>query len=164
MSRTIIFLLITGFLLFTGCSKDKDKTSCKLNSWSKSAPDFEVIALQDSLEKYGVRNAIQHPRGFFYQVVEKGSGSSIPDLCSPVTFDYRGGFFNGKGFDSTLSQPVVMPLVQTIPGFQLGVPLVKETGKINLFIPPSLGYGSSSRPNIPANSYLVFSVDVRKVN
>jgi FKBP-type peptidyl-prolyl cis-trans isomerase FkpA len=56
-------------------------------------------------------------------------------------------------------------LGQVIPGWQKGIPLVKGGGSINLYIPPSLGYGANAYPPtgtviIPGGSNLVFNVNV----
>jgi FKBP-type peptidyl-prolyl cis-trans isomerase len=48
-------------------------------------------------------------------------------------------------------------------GWQYGLPLIKPGGKILLYLPPSLGYGSSPVGTIPANSVLIFEVQLVSV-
>ncbi|HAD33478.1 MAG TPA: FKBP-type peptidylprolyl isomerase, partial [Chitinophagaceae bacterium] len=47
-----------------------------------------------------------------------------------------------------------------IVGWQEGIPLIGAGGKIKLYLPPSLAYGSNANGNIPANSSLIFDIDL----
>lgn len=50
-----------------------------------------------------------------------------------------------------------------ISGWVTGLPGLQEGGVRRLILPPSLGYGETERPGIPANSTLVFDVELVKV-
>lgn len=162
--RKITLLFVVAIIAFASCNKD---SSCSFKDSSKTAPENERTAIADSLEKYGIRNALQHPSGLYYVIEEQGSSKFVANLCTAVTVAYRGGFFNGNGFDS--SQNATFQLGQVIVGWQKGIPLINEGGKMRLFIPPSLAYGGETRygPDgkvlIPAQSYLVFDVEVKKI-
>lgn len=52
---------------------------------------------------------------------------------------------------------------QLIEGWVQGIPGMKVGGVRRLTVPPSLGYGDSEKPGIPANSTLVFEVEVVEV-
>ena len=87
----------------------------------------------------------------------------MPGACSTVTVKYKGTLTNGTGFDSSYKvAPDGYPfqLGQLIPGWQIGIPLVKSGGSINLYIPPSLGYGASGSGPIPPNAILIFKIDL----
>lgn len=164
MRKIWLFSIAAGLLLLGSCKKDN---SCAFRDSSQTAPEIERVALADSLEKHGIRNALQHPSGFYYQIEQQGSGPFIANLCNSVTVDYWGGFFNGNGFDSSRSS--TFTLGQVVVGWQKALPLVNQGGKINIYIPPSLGFGNTPRPGpggeilIPSNSYLVFKVEVLKI-
>ena len=86
-----------------------------------------------------------------------------------VTVNYVGVLYkNGKEFDSSWSrnQPFTTSLApgSVISGWVQGLNGMKVGGRRELIIPPSLGYGKAgSPPTIPANSTLVFVVDLLSV-
>jgi FKBP-type peptidyl-prolyl cis-trans isomerase len=97
-----------------------------------------------------------------------GTGPAVTS-GSTVTVQYVGVVYkNGKQFDASWNdgsgQPASLPLSQTIPGWQKGLIGMKVGGRRELIIPPSLGYGSTAQAKIPANSTLVFVIDLHAVS
>lgn len=83
-----------------------------------------------------------------------------------VTVQYVGvACSTGKQFDASWDrgQPANFPLSQVIPGWQQGIPGMKEGGRRLLLIPPELAYGTEGRPGIAPDESLVFVVDLVKV-
>jgi len=73
---------------------------------------------------------------------------------------------NGTEFDSSYkrNEPIEFPLNGVIPGWTEGLQLIKEGGKILLFIPPDLAYGSRGAGGvIGPDQTLVFEVELLKV-
>ena len=104
--------------------------------------------------------------GLRYIVEKEGTGAS-PSATSQVTVHYTGYLLNGTKFDSSVDrgQPATFGLNQVIPGWTEGLQLMKEGGKNKLIIPYQLGYGENGMPpTIPARSWLVFDVELIKVN
>jgi FKBP-type peptidyl-prolyl cis-trans isomerase len=52
---------------------------------------------------------------------------------------------------------------QVIPGFERGILGMRVGGKRRVTVPPSLGYGNQPRDRIPANSTLVFEIELVSV-
>lgn len=114
-------------------------------------------------EKYG--NAKTTASGLRYIVEKEGTGA-MPTAGSNVTVHYTGIFLDGSKFDSSVDrgEPATFPLNRVIAGWTEGVQMMKEGGKIKLLCPPNLAYGEAGRPGIPANSWLVFDIELIKVN
>jgi peptidylprolyl isomerase len=86
---------------------------------------------------------------------------------STVTVNYVGVLYkNGKAFDSSWKrgQPTTFPLSGVIPGWTQGIPGMKVGGRRELIIPPSLAYKNQAQAGIPANSTLVFVIDLLSVS
>ena len=84
---------------------------------------------------------------------------------SIVTVNYTGWLEDGSKFDSSLNpgrEPFrfTVGAGQVIQGWDQGIPGMKIGGKRKLTIPPSMGYGNSDNGAIPANSVLIFEVDL----
>lgn len=81
-----------------------------------------------------------------------------------ITAHYTGALVaNGVIFQSShdRGEPVTFGLNQVIKGWTNGVPGMKVGGTRRLIIPADQAYGSSSpAPNIPANSDLVFDIEL----
>jgi FKBP-type peptidyl-prolyl cis-trans isomerase len=84
-----------------------------------------------------------------------------------VTVNYLGTLENGTKFDSSYdkNQPFTTQIGvgQVIKGWDEGIVGMKVGGKRKLTIPPSLGYGSQDMGSIPANSTLIFEVELLDV-
>jgi peptidylprolyl isomerase len=105
----------------------------------------------------------------------KGTGPAATP-ASTVTVQYVGELYKGgKQFDASWSdgsgQPVSFPLAGVIKGWTQGIPGMKEGGRRELIIPPSLAYKNVARPGggighaaIPPNSTLVFVIDLHAVS
>jgi peptidylprolyl isomerase len=85
-----------------------------------------------------------------------------------VTVNYVGMLTNGTVFDASANHGTTgftfnLGAGQVIKGWDEGVAGMKVGGKRELVIPPSLGYGAQSVGSIPANSVLVFEVELLNV-
>jgi FKBP-type peptidyl-prolyl cis-trans isomerase FkpA len=104
--------------------------------------------------------------GLYKQDLEEGTGTEAT-AGRYVTAHYSGWLPNGLLFDSShrRNEPFSFTLGagQVIKGWDEGIAGMKVGGKRRLVIPAELGYGSQPRGSIPANSVLVFDVELLDV-
>lgn len=137
--------------------QEKDAASAEQTKTSNDA------FLTENATKEGIQ---QTASGLQYKITQVGTGKS-PSADAVVTVHYTGKLVDGTVFDSSVErgEPIEFPLNQVIPGWTEGLQLMKEGSKATLYIPGELGYGAQGVPGmIPANSTLIFDVELIKVN
>ncbi|SHG65326.1 FKBP-type peptidyl-prolyl cis-trans isomerase [Jatrophihabitans endophyticus] len=112
------------------------------------------------------------PKALLVKDLVVGKGKA-PALTSNVTVQYTGQLYRkGTQFDSSWSRGKAAPfnLQQVVPGFTQGiggngkaVKPMKVGGRRIVVMPAALGYGAQANNGIPANSALVFVIDLTKV-
>lgn len=110
-----------------------------------------------------------------YLTLGKGGSSSASKVAKAgdvVSVNYTGRLEDGTVFDSNVDpsfghvEPFVFPLGigQVIPGWDEGIVGMKVGEKKTLTVPPEKGYGENAVGPIPANSTLIFDVEVLAIN
>jgi FKBP-type peptidyl-prolyl cis-trans isomerase len=116
---------------------------------------------------YKTNTFTKDPSGLYYSVVTLGAGA-YPTASSTVQVNYTGKYLNGAVFTQT-SSTVNQQLSQTIMGWQIGLLHIKARdpnvsgntgGRIILIIPSGLAYGTTGNETIPANSVLIYTIDL----
>lgn len=146
-----IFLSITllATLLITGLGCTKEKV-CQEKTVASEEGVITAYATANGI------NAIKHSSGMYYEIVTPGN-STKPTLANSIKATYTGKLLNGSVFDSRTTD---FPLANVIAGWQIGIPLIGEGGKIKLIIPSSLAYGCAGRSPIEPYSVLYFEVEL----
>ena len=170
--------------LVLGLAACTDATST--SSSSSPAPaeiDYSACSTDDSAEQ--VANVDRSGKGDFPSVsgddtpvIAAGSGSEPSSkvlvktlkegdgavVCPGATIKahYVGALWDGTVFDSSYKrgEPSEFSLNQVVKGWTYGLAHTRVGDRVELVIPASLGYGGQARGNIPANSTLVFVVDI----
>lgn len=149
MKKYLLLLSLAIAVLF-GCDN-----SAKLNHEKQAGVDDSLIRVY--LKANPQIKAQKHPSGIYYQILSEGTGGH-PTPNSMVTVNYSAALLNdlvvdkGEGYSTALNS--------LIKGWQIGVPLVKQGGTILLIVPSGLAYGASGPDRIPANSVLMFTIDL----
>lgn len=94
-----------------------------------------------------------------------GTGQAVKK-GDTITVNYTGTLTNGKVFDTSIGkQPFTTQIGvgQVIRGWDLGLIGMKVGGKRKLTIPSDLGYGAQAQGAIPANSTLIFEVELLSI-
>lgn len=118
------------------------------------------------LEKNKTEKDVKTTASGLQYIVEKEGTGKTPGPNDVVKAHYKGTLIDGKTFDSSYDrgQPAEFPVSGVIKGWTEALQMMKVGGKMKLFLPPELGYGASARPGIPANSVLVFEVELLDVS
>lgn len=123
--------------------------------------------IQEYLTKNGV-TAQKTASGIYYVISKPGSGANAA-AGKTVKVKYTGKTMDGKVFDSNIdpqfshTEPLefVLGQRQVIAGWDEGIALLNKGAKATLYIPSGLAYGAEGRePQIPANSILIFDVEL----
>ena len=92
-----------------------------------------------------------------------GSGKEVK-TGDTICIHYRGTLITGAEFDSSYKRnspfTTQIGVGNVIEGWDIGIVGLKEGGKRKIVIPPQLGYGEKSVGSIPANSTLIFDVEL----
>ena len=144
MKRLSLILIVAS--LFTAGCKVSQKTGK-----TAAAPVVDTITTASGLK---------------YRVWRKGDGVK-PEAGDKVMVHYAGRLLDGSPFDNSYDRgnPFGFPLGEgkVINGWDEGIALLNVGDSATLIIPSELGYGAADRPTIPANSTLIFDVELMDV-
>ncbi len=152
----VVVVLIVAICLFV-CKKSSTSSN-ELTTTSEEQPD-EVSDLEKDVQGVEMSDLI-------VEDLVQGNGTEAVD-GKMVTVHYTGTLTDGTKFDSSVDRGTPfnfqLGIGQVIKGWDQGVKGMKVGGKRKLTIPPSLGYGPRAIGPIPANSTLIFEVELLDV-
>ncbi|TLX77680.1 hypothetical protein E9993_03290 [Labilibacter sediminis] len=146
----LLLAIFSGIVVFSACNKFEEPKDY-------SARDEQIIL--DYIAENEIEGVERDDSGLYYKIINPGEGAEIA-YPYYITATYKGYLTNGTVFDQTQGGAASFYLSQVIPGWQIGIPKIAKGGEIQLFIPSALGYGNASGGLIPANSVLIFEVQV----
>lgn len=146
----------------------------------KAAAAKQAVKDDKTLQAYFAKNKItplKTASGLYYTIKEEGNGDKAAANDS-VSMNYTGRLLDGTKFDSNedtafhhvQALEFVLGRGAVIRGWDEGIALLKQGTKATFYIPSGLAYGQQARPGgsanpkgIPANSILLFDVQLVKV-
>lgn len=120
---------------------------------AKAGAEFIAKAVKDGADTLA--------SGLAYKIEKPGAEPKVA-LGDTITAKYVLSLPNGQELESSEE---TFPLQQgsLIKGWLEGIPLIGEGGKIRLFVPGDLAYGSQGYGRIAPNQALQFEIEVTKV-
>lgn len=118
--------------------------------------------LDDKAKEEGV---IALPKGIYYRILKQGkSDTHHPSPRSIITAHYTGRTIDGKVFDSSRGGvPLAIRLSDLIEGWIIAIQQMTIGDKWEVYIPAEMGYGKFSQPGIPADSTLIFDIELLSI-
>ncbi|HLV43158.1 MAG TPA: FKBP-type peptidyl-prolyl cis-trans isomerase [Brumimicrobium sp.] len=148
--KWIGFFLLVFFITSCGTYSEKDLASF----------DQKIQAYLDSI---GVEME-KTEEGLYYSIIDEGKGDETIRYNDQIVFAYKGSFLSGNTFQVIGKEdPLEFKVNQLIVGWQDALMMLKEGGKINIIIPPQLGYATQSSDAIPPNTILKYELEVLEV-
>ena len=153
-------------------SKD-DEMEAEIQKASEYFRNFMMVTLPAKMKKEGEEflskkanesGVMKTESGLLYTIESEGDTAVKPTATDSVTVNYRGTTIDGEEFDSSYSRnaPATFPLNQVIPGWTEGLQLIGKGGKITLYIPAELAYGTTGGHQL-SNQVLIFEVELLDV-
>jgi FKBP-type peptidyl-prolyl cis-trans isomerase len=148
-------------------SDDKQQLQAYVKTAMQAAAERNKAAAADFLAKNGSKKGVQTTAsGLQYKVIKAGDTKAPAVVATDeVTVNYSGKLIDGTEFDSSYTRgtPATLQVGGVIKGWQEALQLMKPGATFELYVPPDLAYGSQARPTIPANSLLIFEVELLSV-
>ncbi|MCG9713935.1 FKBP-type peptidyl-prolyl cis-trans isomerase [Shewanella insulae] len=138
-----------------------EKRQAQATALAEKAKAESAAFLEANKAKEGV---VTTESGLQYEVITEGTGDK-PSAEDTVEVHYVGTLTDGTEFDSSVArgQSAKFPLNRVIPGWTEGVQLMSVGSKYRFVIPSELAYGSRDTGSIPANSTLIFEVELLSI-
>ena len=148
-------------LMMSACNS----TEKNLKKEMVEAPTSQADKDKNLILQYLIDNKLEAKStasGIYYIMEKEGTGDAHPDASSSIKAHYHGTLLNGEVFDSSYNRgkPLEFPLGRVVKGWQEAIPMLKKGGKGKFIIPSALAYGSRPSGKIPANSVLVFDIEL----
>lgn len=173
----VLLLLIGGGWLGVSCSDDSEEEDATA-IW-QSRNDAYFASLEDSLQQnptqwqkfknfsYNENVATQASDYIYVKVLEQGEEQAQhPMYTDSVRVSYQGLLIDGTVFDTTIydtynfttNATVKFAVANLVDGFATALQHMNRKAVWRIYIPYTLGYGSTVSGSIPAYSTLIFNV------
>ena len=146
-----IVALFSVLVLFSSCKKEYE-----------GIESVDKTKILDYIQKNNLQNVIEHEDGFYYQIVQQGTGDFLTNS------DFVLYEFDVKSLDNAVYQEVspvgnngtYVGYVSAPSAFRPVMLKVKRGAKVKLIIPSYLAFGKNGNGNIPSNEVIVTNLHV----
>ena len=142
--------LFIGVISFTACVK--------------SDPPIPTAAEQDAeIKAYIAKKnwaAQSTAEGVYYVIDSVGKGAT-PLLTDYVNIKFKGYLLNETLFSNSKDSSYEFQMGSLIAGLQIGLQKFKVGGKGKILIPSAYAFGSQASTIVPANSIVVFEIELK---
>lgn len=157
-----LFLLLTSLTIITwgsSCTKRDDINfeAIYRDAWTSDSTIRSIIGQKNE-------SAYRDPSGLYYVILKPGDSVHYltPTSIPIVSYSYQ--LLNGSVVASSFGPTDFdnMQLKNHIAGWQIGLRKISKGGRIRMYIPPELAFGSIGVPtqNIPPNAILISEVEL----
>lgn len=145
-----------------GCGSDTRRAAESLRSTFDPPPPPDTIP--EMLEyaadlQVDLSEMAKLPIGVLYADITPGTGTEVVAGDS-VEIGVQGWLPNGTRIDSTVAV-LQIGAGDVIAGIDAALPGMKPGGRRKLVLTPGLAYGAEGRDNVPANSVVVYDLELR---
>ena len=163
MNKILSFLtLICIATVLVSCEKDLPEQFDHYAQFKLDSLLIEDYMSENSIDAFNVMYNDQ-ATGIYMQITENGTVDTIshPEDDSVIKIAYKGYLTNGDTFDRTVEGDSYTGLLNGfITGWRIAFPQLTKGDKATIIIPSYYGYQNSSSGPIPANSILIFDVEL----
>lgn len=142
MRRLIILFTIFCASCSTYSENDLGMFDKKIKTWIKKQP----LAFKRT------------ESGLYYHVDDEGSGSKIKYTDS-VSVIFKGALLDGTIFEKE-EKPLTFAVKEVITGWKEILLMSKMDSKVQIIVPPQLGYGDHELDKIPQNAILFYEIEI----
>ena len=149
-------------MALTFVSKTKDLKRAEGEKVKDIPADLPKISLSNTGKPSLDLNNYKPTNTLVSQTLIKGKGAKVGEHQT-ISANYTGWLASdGKQFDSSWDrgQASDFSLDQVVKGWQQGLAGQTVGSQVLVIVPPDLGYGDQEKSGIPANSTLIFVVDI----
>ena len=157
--RKLVLLAGLFIVVLAACKKDKEEV---YDAGPQLTKDMAII--KHYLDSTGLP-ATMDSSGIYYNIIARGNGvDSIKFFGSKFKALYTGRLLDGTVFDSTGTTARQFQYNNVILGWQFALQRLYKGGKMKLYLPSLYGYGRQAYSGIPANSVLIFDMEITDID
>lgn len=161
----MVFVAVAACASLDACSSSSSSSTVSTSTAAapvtqRTTGEVERVSFDPEL-KIHLDSMTRRPSGLYVQDVVMGTGA-VATRGRTVVVRYTGWLPDGRRFDNG-EITVSLGTNKTIAAWEEGLLGMRVGGRRRLVVPPNLGYGSRAAGDIPANSVLIFDMEMTSI-